>query len=182
MLSCTQEFNDGFGFGLLNLFVLDFPVVVFVEKPEDSCKVLGLLLEEMVENVEFCPLNLLVVVQVVGLQEFFFDLAFLEVLEVLGVGGSLDVSNAFLHHFHNYMESSLLILGFKNSDSSLRSALLPYSLNSLASFLPSYCGQALNSFISLSVSIPSSSLSMILRKDLVKFSSPLCYILYVYLQ
>lgn len=103
MLSCTQEFNDGFGFGLLNLFVLDFPVVVFVEKPEDSSKVLGLLLEEMVENVEFCPLNLLVVVQVVGLQEFFFDLAFLEVLEVLGIGGSLDVSNAFLHHFHNYM-------------------------------------------------------------------------------
>jgi hypothetical protein len=39
----------------------------------------------------------------------------------------------------------------------------------LANFFPSYSGQALNSFISLVVMIPSSSLSMILRKDLLKF-------------
>lgn len=67
------------------------------------------------------------------------------------------------------MEENLPALGVRNSESSLRSALLPYYLNSLISFLPSYSGHALNSFISLRVMTPSSSLSMILRKDLVKF-------------
>jgi hypothetical protein len=126
----------------------------------------------VVEDVVLGPLDLLVPVEVVGLQELLLDLCLVEVLQMLGVGGSLDVSCAFLHHLEHYLKRALPILGVRNSESSLRSARLPYSLNSFMSFLPSYSGQALKSFISLRVMMPSSSLSMILRKDLVKFSSP----------
>lgn len=87
-------------------------------------------------------------------------------------GGSFDVSSTFLDHLEDYIRRKLPALGVRNSESSLRSALLPYSLNSRVNFLPSYSGQVLNSFISLLVMMPSLSLSMIRRKDLLKFSSP----------
>ena len=41
--------------------MLDDPVVVLVEESEDLPQVLGLLLEEVVEDVEFGPLDFLVV-------------------------------------------------------------------------------------------------------------------------
>lgn len=167
--SSSKEIDDMSGLALLDLLVFDLPVVVLIEKPEDLSQVFGLLLEELGEDVELGPLDLIIFVQIEGLEKFLLDLLAVEVLEVLGVSGGLDISSAFLHHFQNCIVSGLPSLGLRNSESSLRSALLPYSLNSLVNFFPSYSGQALNSFISLVVMMPSSSLSMILRKDLLKF-------------
>jgi hypothetical protein len=154
------------GLALLNLLMLDLPVVVLIEKPENLSQVFGLLLEELREDVELGPLDLIILVQIESLKKLLLDLLTVEVLQVLRVSGTLDISGALLHHLQNCIGCALPSLG---SESSLRSALLPYSLNSLANFFPSYSGQALNSFISLAVMIPSSSLSMILRKDLLKF-------------
>ena len=167
--SSSEEIDDMSGLALLNLLMLDLPVVVLIEKPENLSQVLGLLLEELREDVELGPLDLIILVQIESLKKLLLDLLTVEVLEVLRVSRTLDISSAFLHHFQNCIEWALPSLGLRNSESSLRSALLPYSLNSLANFFPSYSGQALNSFISLVVMIPSSSLSMILRKDLLKF-------------
>lgn len=152
--------------------MFDDPIVVFVEETENGSEVLGLLLQKLVEDVELGPHNFFVTVKIISLKELFFDFCLVEVLQMFGVGGSLDVSCTFLDHLEHYIKRPLPNLGVRNSESSLRSALLPYSLNSFMSFFPSYSGQALKSFISLRVMIPSSSLSIILRKDFVKFSSP----------
>lgn len=149
--------------------MFDFPVVIFVEESEDLSEVLRLFLEQLVENVEFSPFDFVILVKVIGFQKNSLELRLLEAFQVLGVGRSFNVTSAFLHHLQDFIEETLPVLGVRNSESSLRSALLPYYLNSLVSFLPSYSGQVLNSFISLRVMMPSSSLSMILRKDLVKF-------------
>lgn len=89
------------GLALLDLLVLDLPVVVLIEEPEDLPEVLGLLLEELVEDVELCPLDLVVVIEVIGFQKSFLHLFTVEVLEVIGVGGLLDVTHALLHHFQH---------------------------------------------------------------------------------
>lgn len=160
------------GLRFLEFLVGDFPVVVLVEEAEDLSEVFGLFLEELSGDMEFSPFDFVVVIEIEGFKEFLLNFFTVEVLQVVGVGGSFNVSNAFLDHVEDCIDSSVPILGVRNSESSLRSARRPYSRNSLASFFPLYSGQMLNSFISLAVTIPSSSLSMILRKDLVKFSSP----------
>lgn len=81
--------------------MLDLPVVVLIEEPEDLPEVLGLLLEELVEDVELSPLDLVIIVQVVGLQQLLLDLLAVQVLEVLWVDGSFDVPNALLHHLQD---------------------------------------------------------------------------------
>ena len=135
--------------------MLDDPVVVLVEEPEDLPEVFGLLLQQVVEDIELSPLDFLVIVKIISTQKLLLDLSLVQVLEVVGVGGVLDVSGAFLDHLEHCIELPLPALGVRNVESSLRSAFLPYSLNSFMSFLPSYSGQALKAFISLSVRTPS---------------------------
>lgn len=78
--------------------MFDDPVVVFVEESEDLSEVLGLLLHQLVEDVELGPLDGLVVVEIVSSQQGFLDFDLVEVLDVLRVGGLLDVAGAFLDH------------------------------------------------------------------------------------
>lgn len=99
--SCSQEVNQMFGLRLLDFLVFDFPVMVFVEESEDLPEVLRLLFQELVENVEFSPFDFLVVVQIIGFQELLLQLGLLEVLEVFGVAGSLNVARAFLDHLED---------------------------------------------------------------------------------
>jgi hypothetical protein len=101
VFSCAQEINDVFGFGLLDFFVLDFPVVVLVEESEDEAEVLGLFLHEVIEDVELSPLDLLVVVQVIGFQKFTFELCLLKVLQVFGVGSGLNISGTLFNHLED---------------------------------------------------------------------------------
>lgn len=102
--TASQEIDEIFGFAFLELFVFDSPVVVLVEESENLSQVLGLLLKELVENVEFSPLDLIIIVQIVCLQKFLFNLSFVEVLKMFGVDGSLDLSFAFLNHFKDYFK------------------------------------------------------------------------------
>ena len=81
--------------------MLNDPVVIFVEESEDRSQVLGLLFEEMVEDVVFSPFDFLVTVQVVGFKQFFLDFGLLEIFEVLRIGGSLDVAGTFLNHLED---------------------------------------------------------------------------------
>lgn len=74
------------GLALLDLLVLDLPVVVLVKESEDLPEVLGLLLQELIEDVELCPLDLVVVVQVISFKESLFDFFTIEVLEVVWIG------------------------------------------------------------------------------------------------
>ena len=67
-------------FRFLDFFVLNFPVVVLIEKSEDLSDVLGLFLQKLVEDVEFSPFNLLIVVKIIGLQEYFLDFLPVQVL------------------------------------------------------------------------------------------------------
>jgi hypothetical protein len=111
--------------GFLDFFVLDDPVVVLIEEAEDLSQVLGLLLEELVEYVVLRPFDLVVVVQIVGFQQFFLDLSSVEVLQVLGLARSFDIASALFHHFQNCIELWLPDLGVRKLESSLRSALRP---------------------------------------------------------
>ncbi len=84
--------------------MLDFPIVVLVEKVEDFSKVLGLFLAlevDLVEDVELSPFDLVIVVEIVGLQKFSLDFLSVEVLQVVGVGSSLNASLASLDHSHD---------------------------------------------------------------------------------
>lgn len=81
--------------------MLDLPVVVLIEEPEDLPEVLGLLLEELVEDVELSPLDLVIIVEVIGLKQLLLDLLLVEVLQVFWVGGGFDVSNTLLHHLQD---------------------------------------------------------------------------------
>ena len=87
------------GLTFLNFLMLNHPVVVLVEESEDLAEVLWLLLHQGVEDIVFSPLDLLVVIKIIGLKKFLLDLGFVEVLKVFWVGCSLDVSSAFLDHF-----------------------------------------------------------------------------------
>jgi len=78
--------------------VLDHPVVILVEESEYLPEVLGLLLQELVEDIEFSPLDLLVVVKVVGLEKDLLDFLLVEVFKVLGVGCLFDIASTFLYH------------------------------------------------------------------------------------
>ena len=112
--STAQEINERPGFALLKLLMLDLPVVILVEEPEDLPEVLGLLLEELVEDVELSPLDLVIIVEVIGLKQLLLHLLTVEVLEVLGVDGGLDVSNALLHHLQDCIKEGLPSLGLRN--------------------------------------------------------------------
>jgi hypothetical protein len=89
------------GLALLDFLVLDLPVVILIEESEDLPEVLGLLLQELVEDVVLRPLDLVVVVQVVRLQQGLLNLLPVQVLYVVGVGRTLNVSNAFLNHLQD---------------------------------------------------------------------------------
>lgn len=112
--SRAQEIDERPGLALLKLLVLDLPVVILVEEPEDLPEVLGLLLEELVEDVELGPLDLVIIVEVVGLEQLLLDLLAVEVLEVFWVDGGLDVSDALLHHLQDYIRRALPSLGLRN--------------------------------------------------------------------
>ena len=99
--SSSKEIDDMPGLALLDLLVLDLPVVVLIEEPENLTKVLGLLLQQLAEDVELRPLDLVVLVQIEGLQKFLLDLLAVEVLEVFGVGGGVDVASALLDHLED---------------------------------------------------------------------------------
>lgn len=99
--SCSQEIDQVRRFRFLNFFVLDFPIMVFVEESEDLSEILRLLLEQLIEDVEFRPFDLLIVVQIIGLQKLSFELSFLETLEVLRVGSSFKVASTFLNHLQD---------------------------------------------------------------------------------
>ncbi len=90
-----------FGLGFLEFLVGDFPVVVLVEEAEDLSEVLGLVLEELSGDVEFSPFDFVVIVEIEGFKEFLLDFFTIEVLEVVGVGGSFNVSDALLDHVEN---------------------------------------------------------------------------------
>lgn len=84
--------------------MLDFPVMVLIEKPEDLSEILRLPLSlevDMVEDVVLCPLDLIIIVQIVCLKKFLLDLLPVQVFEVVWVGSSLDVSFAALYHAHH---------------------------------------------------------------------------------
>lgn len=89
------------GLALLDLLMLDLPIVILIEEPENLPQVLRLLLEQLAEDVELGPLDLIILVQIKGLQKFFFDLLAVEALEVVGVGGGVDVSGALLNHLED---------------------------------------------------------------------------------
>lgn len=99
--SRSQEVNKRPGFALLKLLMLDLPVVILIEEPEDLPEVLGLLLEELVEDVELSPLDLVIIVEVIGLKQLLLDLLLVEVLQVFWVGGGVDLSNTLLHHLQD---------------------------------------------------------------------------------
>ena len=113
-LSGPEEVDERPGLALLELLVLDLPVVVLIEEPEDLPEVLGLLLEELVEDVELGPLDLVIIVEVVGLQQLLLHLLAVQALQVLGVGRSLDVSHALLHHLQDWVKSRLTEFGVED--------------------------------------------------------------------
>ena len=88
--------------------------MVLIEEPEDLPEVLGLLLEELVEDVELGPLDLVIIVEVVGLQQLLLHLLAVQVLQVLGVGRSLDVSHALLHHLQDWVKERLTEFGVED--------------------------------------------------------------------
>lgn len=100
-LAASQEGHQLLGFALLDFLVLDDPVVVLVEESEDLPQVLGLLLEEVIEDVEFGPLDFVVVVKVVGLKEFLLEFCLVEIFEVVGIGSLFDVPCALFDHLEN---------------------------------------------------------------------------------
>jgi len=84
--------------------VLNFPVVVLVEEPEDLSEILRLLLAlevDVVENVILSPFDFVVIVQIEGLQKFLLNFFSVEVLQMFRVGSSVNVSFAPLNHSHN---------------------------------------------------------------------------------
>jgi len=83
--------------------VLDHPVVVLVEETENGSKVLRLLLHEVVEDIVLSPLDFFVAIKIIGLQKFLFDLSSVEILQMFGIGSSLDVSCTFFHHLEHYV-------------------------------------------------------------------------------
>lgn len=89
------------GLALLDFLMFDLPVVVLVEESEDLSEVLRLLLEELVEDVEFSPSDLVIVVQIISLQQLLFDFLAVQVLQVIGVDDSVDVANALLDHLQD---------------------------------------------------------------------------------
>lgn len=89
------------GLALLNLLMLNLPVVILIKEPENLTEVLRLLLEQLAEDVELSPLDLVILVQIKGLEQFLLDLLTVQVLEVVGVGGGLDVSSTLLHHLQH---------------------------------------------------------------------------------
>ena len=171
MFAASQKIDDISWFALLDFFMRNLPVVIFIEESEDLSQVFRLLLQELICNVELCPFNLLIVVQIISLQQFLFDLISIELFQMFRISRSFNISHTFLNHLQHWIIQSIPDLGVRNSESSLRSALRPYSLNSLYSLFPWYSGQVLKFFISFSVMIPSLSLSIILKNDFVKFSS-----------
>lgn len=100
-LAASQEVHQLFGSALLDFLVLDDPVVVLVKESEDLSQILRLLLEEVVEDVEFGPLDFIVVVKVVGLKKFLLEFCLVEIFEVVWVGGLFDVPCALFNHFEN---------------------------------------------------------------------------------
>lgn len=89
------------GLALLNLLVLNLPVVILIKEPENLPQVLRLLLQQLAEDVELSPLDLVILVQIKGLQKLLLDLLTVEVLEVVGVSGGVDVSGALLNHLED---------------------------------------------------------------------------------
>ncbi len=89
------------GFGLLNLLMFNFPVVILIEEAEDLTEVLRLLLQQLCEDVKLSPLNLAILVQIKGLQQLLLDLLTVQVLQVVGVSGSFNVTSALLHHLQH---------------------------------------------------------------------------------
>ena len=57
------------GFTLLDFFMLDDPVVVLVEEPEDLPEIFGLFLQQVVEDVVLSPLDLLIIVKIISLEK-----------------------------------------------------------------------------------------------------------------
>ena len=117
--------------------MLNHPIVALIEKAEDFSQLTVGLAEELVKDIELCPLNLVVIVKVICLQKLLLDLIAAEFAQVIGVGGLVDILNTALDHFKHYVMLPVPIFGVKNSDNSLRSALRPYSLNYFWSFFPS---------------------------------------------
>jgi len=97
--AASQEIDEIFRFASLEFLMFDSPVMVLVEESEDLSQVLGLLLKELIENVEFSPFNLIIIIQIVGFQKFLLNLSFVEILKVLWVDSSFDLSLAFFNHF-----------------------------------------------------------------------------------
>lgn len=83
--------------------MLDHPVVVLVEETENGSEVLRLLLHEVVKDVVLSPLDLFIAIKIIGLQKFLFDLSFVKVLQMIGIGSSLDVSCTFFYHLEHYV-------------------------------------------------------------------------------
>lgn len=81
--------------------MLNDPVVIFVEESEDLSEVFGLFGQQLVEDIVLSPLDLLIVIKIIGFKELLLDLNFVQVLEMFGIGGLFDVSSALLNHLEH---------------------------------------------------------------------------------
>ena len=81
--------------------MLNLPIMILIKEPENLTKVLRLLLEQLAKDVELSPLDLIIPVQIKSLKKFLFDFFTVQVLEVIGIGGGLDISSTFLNHLQN---------------------------------------------------------------------------------
>jgi hypothetical protein len=101
MFAASQKIDDISWFALLDFFMRNLPVVIFIEESEDLSQVFRLLLQELICNVELCPFNLLIVVQIISLQQFLFDLISIELFQMFRISRSFNISHTFLNHLQH---------------------------------------------------------------------------------
>ena len=97
----SKESHQLLGLAFLNFFVFDHPVMVLIEKSEDLSQVFGLLLQEMVEDVELSPFYFFVIVKIISLKQLLLEFCLVEVFKVVWVGSLFDIASTFFNHFEN---------------------------------------------------------------------------------